>query len=124
MQDEQQFEQLMLQYRQLKNGADDMKKMIEDENFDAALTMLKSREALFASCKCIRRYLELTPVQKKELEKLLDELRELEISNIKKLEAEMNTVKHELTISQRNAKLQHAYDFDEDLKGSIINVSE
>jgi hypothetical protein len=124
MQDEQQFEQLMLQYRQLKNGAEDMEKMIEDENFDAALTMLKSRESLFSSCKCIRRYLELTPVQKKELEKLLDELRDLEMSNIKKLEAGMNSVKQELTISQRNTKLQHAYDFDENLKGSIINISE
>ena len=49
MQDEKQYEQLMLQYSQLKNGAEDIRRMIENEDFDSALTMIKSREELIVS---------------------------------------------------------------------------
>ena len=51
MQDEQQFEQLMLQYNQLKNGSVDIARMIAIEDFDSAITMIKNREQLFLSCK-------------------------------------------------------------------------
>ena len=56
MQDEQQFEQLMLQYNQLKNGSEDIARMIANEDFDSAITMIKNREQLFLSCKCMRNY--------------------------------------------------------------------
>ncbi len=124
MQDEQQFEQLMLQYKQLKNGAEDIRAMIDSEDYDGALTMIKSRESLFMSCKCMRKYLELTPVQQKELDELVDELRDLELTNIRTLEKAMDQVQMELKKSQKNEKIQQAYDFDEDKKGSIINISE
>ena len=124
MQNEQQFEQLMLQYNQLKNGAEDIRAMIDSEDYDGALTMIKSRESLFMSCKCMRKYLELTPVQQKELDELVDELRDLELTNIRTLEKAMDQVQMELKKSQKNEKIQQAYDFDEDKKGSIINISE
>ena len=47
----------------------------------AQTIQIKSRtEEIFLNCKCMRNYLELTPTQEKELNKLLDELRELEIN--------------------------------------------
>ncbi|MBR2431142.1 hypothetical protein IKB17_06755 [bacterium] len=124
MQDEKQFEQLMLQYKQLINGAIDIKKMILNENYDNALSMTKSREEIFLNCKCMRRYLDLTPVQEKELNILLDELRELELDNIKKLSEGMDRVYLELKRSQKSEKIQHAYDFDETHTGNIINIKE
>ena len=51
MQDEKQFEQLMMQYIQLKNGSEDIARMIDNEDFDNAITMIKNREQLFLSCK-------------------------------------------------------------------------
>ena len=60
MHDEQQFEQLMLQYEQLKTGSDDIFHMIEAEDFDGAITMIKLREPIFLNCKCMRKYLELS----------------------------------------------------------------
>ena len=51
MQDEQQFEQLMMLYQQLKNGAEDISRMIDKEDYDSALTMLNSREQIFINCK-------------------------------------------------------------------------
>lgn len=124
MQDEKQFEQLMLQYNQLKNGSTDIKRMIENEDFDNAITMIKSREEIFLNCKCMRKYLELTPVQQKELEKILDEIRTLEMENIKLLTASMGEVQKELKITQQNEKIQQAYDFDENQRGSIVNIEE
>ena len=124
MQDEQQFEQLMLQYNQLKNGSEDISRMIDNEDFDNAITMIKNREQLFLSCKCMRKYLELTPVQQKELETLLDEIREQELKHMKKLEQGMDAVQLELKKSQQSQKIQQAYDFNTDQSGSILNIQE
>lgn len=114
----------MLQYNQLKNSANDISRMIQNEDFDNALTMINSREEIFLSCKCIRKYLELTPVQKKELDILLDELKELEMKNIRDLSASMTEVQKELKTAQQNDKFQQAYNFDENNKGNIINIQE
>ena len=124
MQDEQQYEQLIMQYTQLKNGSEDISRMIDNEDFDSAITMIKSREQLFLSCKCIQKYLELTPVQKKELDALLDEIRELELSNMKKLEKSMSEVQAELKKSQKSQKIHQAYEMNVDNKGNIVNLQE
>ena len=124
MQDEKQFEQLIMQYTQLKNGSEEITKMIENDDFDNAITMLKNREKLFLSCKCMQKYLELTPVQQKELDQLVDEIRDLELRNIKKLEKGKEEVLLELKKSQKNQKIQQAYDFNTDSSGSIINIKE
>ena len=124
MQDEKQFEQLMLQYNQLKNGAEDISRMIDNEDFDNAITMIKGREQLYLNCKCIRSYLELTPVQQKELDEILDEIRGLELKNIKKLEKGMDDVQLELKKTQTTEKFQNIYENNPDSAGSIINIQE
>lgn len=124
MQDEKQYEQLIMQYTQLRNGSEEISRMIDNEDFDTAITMLKTRESLFLSCKCMRKYLELTPVQQTELDKLLDEIRELEIKNIKKLETGKDKIQAELKKSQQSQKIQQAYEFDADSSGNIVNIQE
>ena len=124
MQNEQQFEQLMMQYQQLKNGSEDIRRMIYNEDFDNAITMIKSRESIFLNCKCMRKYLELTPVQEKELNTLLDELRAMELENIKILQTGMDAIQKELKKTQQTEKIHQAYDFDENQRGSIINYTE
>ena len=124
MQDKQQFDQLMLQYNQLKNGSEEIRHLIQKEDFDTAMTMLKSREALFLNCKCMRKFLELTPEQEQELNKVLDELKELELSNIAMLQKGMKEVKLELKRTQQTEKIQQAYDLRDEQSGSIINYEE
>ena len=124
MQDEQQFEQLMLQYNQLKNGSEDIARMIAKEDFDSAITMIKNREQLFLSCKCMRNYLELTPVQQKKADEILDEIRNLEMQNIKTLQKSMDEVQTELNKTQQSQKFQQAYDNADEATGSIINIQE
>ena len=124
MQDQQQFEQLILQYNQLKNGAEEIRRMIEVEDFDSAMTMLKTRESIFLNCKCMRKFLELTEEQEAELNIVLDELRELEKSNISMLQEGMKQVQMELKRAQQMEKIQQAYDFNEGQRGSIVNYSD
>lgn len=124
MQNQQQFEQLMMQYNQLKNGSEDIRKLIEHENFDEAISMIKARESIFLNCKCMRKYLELTEEQNIELNNILEELRDLELSNIKLLEKNKEEVLKELKQTQKAEKIQQAYEFEENQKGSIVNYTE
>ena len=124
MQSEQQFDQLIFQYEQLKNGSVEIRRLIEKEDYDSAITMIKNREPLFLNCKCMRRFLELTEPQQKKLESVLDELRVMELSNIKLLENGMAQVKAELRKTHKTEKIQQAYDYNENQMGSIINYME
>ncbi len=122
MQDEQQFEQLLMQYQQLINGAEDIAVMIENENYDSAITLLKSREQLFINCRNIRRYLELTDVQKQQIDKITEKLKDLEYQNIKKLEKSMESVQQELTKTQKSQKLKNAYNLSSNSFGNMVNI--
>ena len=124
MQDEQQFEQLMLLYNQLKNGSEDIKKMILNEDFDNAISMIKSREDIFMNCRTIRNYLELTPIQENIVNKIVDEIKSMELENITILSQSMLEVQQELRRTQKNEKLQQAYSYEDMEKGSIINYNE
>jgi len=124
MQDEQQFEQLLMQYQQLINGAEDIAVMIENENYDSAITLLKSREQLFINCRNIRRYLELTDVQKQQIDKITEKLKDLEYQNIKKLEKSMDDVQAELSKTQKSQKLKNAYNLSSDSYGSMVNIED
>ena len=124
MQDQQQFEQLMLQYNQLKNGSEDIRYLIEREDFDAAISMIKAREAVFLNCKCMRRYLELTPTQEAELNEVLDVLRKSEMDNINILTEKMAKTQQDLRQTTQNVKFQNAYNQNNGLQGTMINVEE
>lgn len=109
MQDQQQFEQLMMLYTQLKNGALEISKMIQNEDYDGAITMIKSRQDKFLTCKCIRKYLKLTPVQETKINELLEELKFLEEKNISKLQTDIDEIKLELKQAQQTQKINRAY---------------
>ena len=80
--------------------------MLEREDYDGAMTMLKLREQVFLNCKCMRKYLVLDENQKTELNALLNEL--------KKSEQKV----------RKNIKIQNAYDSMSQSGGTIINYSE
>lgn len=124
MQDAQQFEQLIFQYEQLISGSKEIRRLIEKEDFDSAITMIKGREALFLNCKCMRRYLELTEEQEQKLESVLNELKKLELENINLIEIGMAEVRTELRKTIKTEKIQQAYDFNENQRGSIINYAD
>lgn len=125
MKDEQQYQQLLLQYQQLRNGAQDISKMIALEDYDTAITMIKSRESMFLNCKCMRRYLELTPEQQKEIDKVFEELKSIEQKNIQTLEKVMEDVQSEITRTQKLQKLNNAYSNNTDESfGSMLNIKD
>lgn len=125
MQDEQQYKQLLLLYEQLRNGAEEISKLIAKEDYDSAITMIKSRESLFLNCKCIRRYLDLTPEQQKSIDKVFGELKSIEEKNMQTLENLMEDVQTELARTQKLQKIQKAYTNNNDNAfGSMVNVEK
>ncbi len=120
--DEQQFQQLMMLYTQLKNGALEIARMLETEDYDSAITMIKHRESVFQSCQSIKRYLDFTPEQKEQADKLYNEIKELELKNIHTLEQGMETIRAELARTQAVQKLNKAYGRDNEEQGSIFNM--
>lgn len=124
MKSNEQFEQLMFQYNNLKNGSLEIKKLIENEMFDDAIALIKNRDAVFLNCKCMRRYLELTEEQEKELNSILDDLRISEKNNIKLLEKSMNEIQIELNKNRQSEKIAQKYTQSELNNGTIINYSE
>jgi len=124
MQDEKQFEQLIFQYEQLKSGSLEIRRLIEKEDYDSAITMIKNREPMFLNCKCMRRYLEFNQKQQEILDKVLEELKELELSNMQMVEEGMKEVKKELQRTYKTEKIQQAYDLNNNQRGSIVNYVE
>lgn len=120
--DEQQFQQLIMLYTQLKNGALEIARMLETEDYDSAITMIKQRESVFQSCQSIKRYLDFTPEQKEQADKLYNEIKELELKNIHTLEQGMETIRAELARTQAVQKLNKAYGRDNEEHGSIFNM--
>ena len=116
MKNDGQFEQLVLQYKQLKNGSEEIRKLIELEDFDAAITMIKNREPLFLNCKCMRRFLELTPEQEIQLNEVLDDLKSYENESMQLLKKNMDNVRMELQKTQKTERIQQAYEQDEKQK--------
>ena len=98
--------------------------MIEREDYDSAITMLRSREQLFLNCKIIKRYLELTPVQQKQADKIYNEIKVLELKNIKMLEKGMEEIQQELSKTQKSQKLKQSYGNIDDSNGSILNIKD
>ena len=125
MQDEEQYKQLLMQYTQLRNGAQEISNMIAREDYDSAITMIKNREQIFLNCKCMRRYLDLTPEQQYEVDKVFEELKSIEENNMQTLEKVMEEVQSELARTQKLQKIQKAYvNNNEDAAGSMVNVKE
>ena len=124
MQSEQQFEQLMLQYTQLKNGSQDISQMIDNEDYDSAITMIKNRENIFLNCKCMRRFLELTPEQEEKLNILLEELKKSEEENMAKLQKGMDEVQSELKKIQTNQKIKNVYKNNQISQYNSLDIKE
>lgn len=125
MQDEQQYQQLLLLYQQLRNGAEEISNLIAKEDYDNAITMIKAREATFLNCKCMRRYLDLTPEQQESIDKVYNELKSIEEKNMQTLENIMEDVQSELLRTQKLQKLHKAYENNsEDSSGSMVNLEK
>ena len=71
----------------------------------------------------MRKFLEFSEEEEKELNMILDELRLKETNNIKMLEQNMQITKEQITQSRKNMKIQNAYEMNES-SGTIINYFE
>ena len=81
--------------------------MIEAEDYDGAITLMKSREPVILNCKCMLKYIELSDEQKKEVENIRQEISELEKRNIDIMQTKIVDIKDELKQIQKILTNQH-----------------
>ncbi len=123
---EKQFDQLMLYYNQLKEMALQIAVMLEKESYNEALTMLNNRKRVVREMGLIERYLQLTSKQKKIVDNIKKEIRDIEAKNIQKLQTDMEDVKYELDIVSAKVKFRNKYNpyEAEQATGNVINIKD
>ena len=116
----------MLYYNQLKEMAIQIAVMLEKESYNDALTMLNNRKRVVREMGLIERYLELNSKQKKIVENIKKEIREIEAKNIQKLQTDMEDVKYELDIVSAKVKFRNKYNpyEAEQASGNVINIKD
>jgi len=105
-----QFEQLKMYYNQLLNIALEIKDLINSENYNEVMTKLTYREGIIRQVRIMKRYVNFDTEQKKEIEDIVDKLKEIEEANIYRLQSEKMQVKKELMVASQTAKLKTLYD--------------
>ena len=105
-----QFDQLKMYYTQLLNIALEIKELINNENYNDAMTKLTYREGILRQDRIMKRYVKFNDEQKKEIDDIVEKLKELEESNIYRLQSEKAQVQKELLLASQTAKLKTLYD--------------
>ena len=123
---ENQFNQLMLYYTQLRNMAQELKTMLENEAYNDAITMLNNRERVVRELKLILNYISLTPAQQKIVDEIKEEIKALETTNMQKLEKDMEDVKYELEVVSSKVRFRHKYNpYElESKSGNVIDTKD
>lgn len=124
MQDNQQFEQLLLQYNQLLNGSKDIEQMIDNDDYDTALSFVEKQRDLFLNCKNILSYLDLTDEQKNIVSQIKQELASVTLANMERIKNYMSNVQGEITKMKNLQKFQNAYNAGMDSSGSLLDFNE
>ena len=123
---ENQFNQLMLYYTQIRNMAQELKVMLENEAYNEAMTMLNNRERVVKELKLMLNYVTLTPAQKKIVNEIKEEIKVLETENMQKLEKDMEDVRYELEVVSSKVKFRHKYNpYElESKSGNVIDTKD
>ena len=123
---ENQFNQLMLYYTQLRNMAQELKTMLENEAYNDAITMLNNRERVVRELKLILNYISLSPAQQEIVDEIKEEIRVLETANIQKLQKDMEDVKYELEVVSSKVRFRHKYNpYElESKSGNVIDTKD
>ena len=124
MQDNQQYEQLMLNYNQLLNSSKEIEKMIENDDYDTALSFVEKQRDIFLNCNNILSYLELTIEQQQDVARIKQELIDITLSNMEKIKSYMSNIQGELAKVKNMQKFQNAYGAAMDASGSILDYNE
>ncbi len=123
---EKQFQQLMMYYNQLKEMAIQVSRMLENESYNDALTMLNHRKRVIKELGLILKYLKMTDKQKEIVENIKKEILEIEAANIQRLQTDMEDVKYELDVVSSKVRFRNKYNpyEAEQASGNVIDTRD
>lgn len=119
------FEQLKHLYHQLFNLADEIKYMIESEEYNEAISKLKHKDSLIDKLTLLKKNAVMMPEEEAQIQSIEEEFKVLELENITLLSGMRAEVAQELKKINQNLKVNTAYIVnDENRQGSMADYSE
>lgn len=119
------FEQLKSLLNQFLNLADEVKLMLESEEYNEVISKLQYKDSLIAQLAIIKKNIKLDQEEENQIKIIESELQIKEKENIDLLEASSAQVAAELKKTNKNLKINSAYISRRDSQqGSMVDFSE
>lgn len=119
-----QFEQLEGLYKQFFNLADEIKSLVENEEYIEAASRIKYKESLIKKLSLTRKTVILKEGEQEKVSNLEKLLVEKENENIERISYLRDNASIELMKTKKNLKINNAYTVDKSAQGSILDFSE
>lgn len=119
-----QLEQLKNFYNQFSNLADEIKSMIDAQEYNEAITKVIQKETLVNQFLNVRKMVTLSAEEKTEVEAIEKNLMAREKENIDRLTNLRQELSSELNKTKKNLRLNNAYTMNKKEQGSIVDLSE
>lgn len=119
------FEQLKMLYAQFFNVADEIKSMVEADEYNEAISKLQYKDSLIEKLAHLKKNITLNPEEETEINEIEDKLKIKEQENISLLIGLRDEVSAELKKTNKNLRVNSAYNVQKnDNQGSMIDFSE
>ena len=119
-----QYEQLKLYAKRLQNISNEIKKFLEEENYDEAITKSELKDKVFKEYANVRGYLKLTEEQEKEVRAWEQKIAESDKYNIDFLQNSMMKVSSELKSIKDQDKLSAKYNNNLEDESRILDLKD
>lgn len=118
------FEQLEILYKQFFNLADEMKSLMDKEEYGEALSRIQYKDSLIKKLSLTKKTVVMDEGERQKLSELEKKLIEKEKENIEKLKKIRDSASIELKKTNKSLKINNAYTIDNSIQGSILDFSE
>lgn len=120
-----QFENLELLYKQFFNLADEIKSLIEKEEYNDAIAKLMYKDKLMKRLSSTKKTVNFTEDDREKLHIIEQKLQEKEQENIKFLSELRGEIGEKLSITKKKFKVSSAYTIESNKNsGVFVDVSE
>lgn len=120
-----QFQNLEILYNQLFNLADEIKMMVDKEQYDEAVEKMQYKDKLIKKLITTKKTVELSDEDKQKLDRIEEELQEKEQNNITIFKKIFDEMGESLNKTKKKAKISSAYSVqNETQRGTFVDITE
>lgn len=116
-----QFEQLELLYKQILTTSNEVKKMIDNEDYESVLMQEKHKTQLISKVSLVKKTVELSDEEKSAIENLKTQILKQEKENLDRMKILRDKTSLELHKENSKEKILNKYEQIEYEKGSICD---